>query len=337
MNHIGKEKDTLEMTRIIRKAKRKSTFRSVIISLMVTVIVLFGVMIGNVQLVNWSSSRAMNEEFMMEEISGPNLTGAGYTDEQGFLSGILEFHKVKVIEGVPITWASKKVDYQAIPFFAFTALGGSSTEPGITLPDAEMKKEGYEYTRAYNSTNGQRKMLFYIPQVDYNEKILNDLSLLQEMDQNKLLEMAISFDQDYTLSEVKQMIPAGLTQTWYWVDTYSNKDFYKPYIDGNGNQSYATPHSEDTVRGFGIFHADPNEVSEQKFLDALEWGVKAKGRYHYELSQIYDYLKKDKAKPDATDVRILGVVVTGSVQEFHGLRDQAFVRGVTLGSVVEKY
>ncbi|AZK47910.1 anti sigma factor C-terminal domain-containing protein [Paenibacillus lentus] len=117
----------------------------------------------------------------------------------------------------------------------------------------------------------------------------------------------------------------------------SNKDFYKPYIDGNGNQSYATPHSEDTVRGFGILHADPSEVSEQKFLDALEWGVKAKGRYHYEFSQIYDYLKKDKAEPDATDVRILGVVVTGSVQDFYSLIDQTYVRGVTLGSVVEKY
>ncbi|AZK47911.1 sigma factor regulator N-terminal domain-containing protein [Paenibacillus lentus] len=209
----------LEMTKMIKKAKRKSTIRSVVISLMVTVFVLFGAMIGNVQLVNWSSSRAMNDEWMMEEISGPNLAGTGYTDEQGLLSGILEFHKVKVIEGVPIPWPSKKVDYQVIPFFAFAALGGSSTEPGITLPDAEMKKEGYEYTRAYNSANGQRKMLFYIPQVDYNGKILNDLSLLQDMDQNKLVEMAISFDRDYTLSELKQMIPGGLTQTWYWVDT----------------------------------------------------------------------------------------------------------------------
>nr|WP_281279684.1 anti sigma factor C-terminal domain-containing protein [Paenibacillus lentus] len=86
-----------------------------------------------------------------------------------------------------------------------------------------------------------------------------------------------------------------------------------------------------------MLHADPSEVSEQKFLDALEWGVKAKGRYHYEFSQIYDYLKKDKAEPDATDVRILGVVVTGSVQDFYSLIDQTYVRGVTLGSVVEKY
>ncbi|WP_019636558.1 anti-sigma factor [Paenibacillus fonticola] len=338
MNKLGQEQDSLNMIHIIKKAKRKSMLRTVIISLLVSVTVLFGVMIGNVQLVDWSSARAMNNENLFEEISGPNLIGTGYRDERSFLSGTLEFYKVKVIEGVPIPWSNKKVNYQVVPFFAFTSIGGSSSEPGVSLSDTKMEHEGYEYARNYNAINGQREMLFYIPGVDYNGKIMNDIPLLREMDQNKLAEMAISFDQYYSLSEVKQMmIPSGLTQTWYWVDTYHNKDFYKPYTDGNGNQSYAAPIGENFVRGFGISPVHPIDVTENKFLDALKRGVKVKGQHYYEFNQIYKYLKKGKAEPDANDIRILGMVVTGSVKDLQKLTDLSNIRGATLGSVVDKY
>ncbi|MDH6670916.1 MULTISPECIES: anti-sigma factor C-terminal domain-containing protein [Paenibacillus] len=213
-----------------------------------------------------------------------------------------------------------------------------STKQSISIPDAHMQKNSYEYSRSYNGLNGQREMLFYIPGVDYNGKILNDLPLLQEMDPAKLVEMAISFDKSYSLSEVKQLTPSGLTQTWYWVDTYDNKKIYEPYIDGNGNKSYAIPHSESWAHGFGISPTEPAiEATEQPFLDALERGVQLKGNYHYDFKRIYNYLKKDKSKPDASDVRILGVVVTGTAEEFQVLSGKPYVRGITLGAVVDKY
>ena len=83
------------------------------------------------------------------------------------------------------------------------------------------------YDRTFNSSNGQREMMFYIPEINYNEKILNDLPSLSEMDPGKLVEMGISFDKSYSLEEVKSMLPEGLKQVWYWVDTYNNKDRYR--------------------------------------------------------------------------------------------------------------
>ncbi|MEC0128987.1 anti sigma factor C-terminal domain-containing protein [Paenibacillus pabuli] len=336
MNGQHKENDSVNVSKMVRKAKRATTIRTVAISLLVSLIAFFGVMLGNQYLTSWSYNRANNSEQIMNLISGPDEKQTGQVNYSGFLNGTFQYYTAKVIEGVPIPWADRKISYKVFPFINFVTFGGDTSQ-SVSLQDENMKKQGYEYTRSYNGLNGQREMLFYIPKVDYNGKILNDLPLLQEMDQDKLVEMAISFDKDYSLSEVKQMIPPGVTQSWYWVDTYDNKAFYDPYIDGNGNKSYATPDVEDWVKGFGISHSDSSEVSEKTFLEALEQGVQLKGHYQYEFNRIYNYLKKDKAKPDESDIRILGAVVTGTAKELQVLNGQFYVRGITLGAVVDKF
>ncbi|KMY50146.1 anti sigma factor C-terminal domain-containing protein [Peribacillus loiseleuriae] len=56
------------------------------------------------------------------------------------------------------------------------------------------------------------------------KKYINDLPQLDEMDNRKLAEMGISFDQSYTLEQAKTMLPSNVHPVWYWVDTYSDKD-----------------------------------------------------------------------------------------------------------------
>lgn len=303
------------------------------ISLVVSVIVLFGGALLNVQLINMSESRAMQDEYALMSISGPNQYFSGITSESGLLSGRMEFSTYKVIEGVPIPWGTRKTVYKAFPFLPL-ANGGHTNGTSISVPDPDMIREGYEYTRSYNGLNGQRLMNFYIPDVNYNDKLLNDLPLLDQMDQNKLVEMAISFDKSYSLAEVRAMIPAELTQVWYWVDTYDNKKYLEPYKDGNGNMSYANPFNESWLYGFGI-HLDGSQINEKDFIASLEQGLK--GRYEYEFNRIYDYLRGDKVKPSETDIRILGVVLTGNAKELQILEGKPYVRGSVLGAVVDKY
>jgi len=150
----------------------------------------------------------------------------------------------------------------------------------------------------------------------------------------KKRKMAISFDKPYSLSEVRAIIPAGLTQVWYWVDTYDNKKYFDPYKDENGNLSYATPLNESWLYGFGI-HLDGPQINEKDFIASLEQGLK--GKYQYEFNRIYNYLRGDKPKPNKTDIRLLGVVLTGNAKELQGLKGQPYVRGAVLGAVVDKY
>lgn len=334
MSAPWEDQDDNNLSKVIKKAKRRTTIRNIIISVVVTVIVLFVGVIANAQLTSYSGSEAMRDEYALMEISGPNQYISGITGESGFLSGRMEFNMYKVVEGVPIPWLTKKTVYNVLPLLSFTNIGGSTNGLTVSLPDPDMVRENYEYTRGYNGLNGQRLMGFYIPGVNYNGKVLNDLSTLKKMDQDKLVEMAISFDKDYSLAEVRAMIPAELTQVWYWVDTYDNKKYYEPFKDGNGNMSYATPEGENYLYGFGI-NLDGPEVSEQNFIDALQQGLE--GKYHYEFNRINNYLKGDKAQPEKTDVRILGVVLTGNAKELQVLSGQPYVRGAVLGAVVDKY
>jgi hypothetical protein len=328
------DQDNKKLTNMIKKTKRRTALRNVIISLIVSVIVLFSGMLVNVHLASLSSQRTMNDEYALKAISGPNQYISGSTDEVGFLSGRIEINMYKVIEGVPIPWLTRKTVYNVLPLFSFTSLSGSANGLSLSLPDPEMVKENYEYYRNYNGYNGQRQMMFYIPEVNYNGKVLNDLPAVRQMDQDKLVEMAISFDKSYSLAEVRAMIPAELTQVWYWVDTYDNKKYFDPYKDGNGNMSYANPQGENWLYGFGI-NLDGPAINEKDFIASLEQGLK--GEYHYEFNRIYDYLRGDKAKPSETDVRLLGVVLTGTAKELQILSGQSYARAATLGAVVDKY
>lgn len=334
MSAPWEEQDDKSLSKVIKKAKRRTAIRNIIISLVISVIVLFVGVIVNAQITSYSASQAMREEYALMEISGPNQYVSGFTDEQGLLSGKLEFSMYKVIEGVPVPWQTREIGYSVLPFLSFTSIGGSTRGLNIPLPDPKMVQEKYEYYRNYNGYNGQRNMAYYIPGVNYNGKILNDLPTLEQMDEDKLVEMAISFDKEYSLAEVRSMIPAELTQVWYWVDTYDNKQYYEPYKDGNGNRSYGVPEGDNYLFGFGI-NLDGPEVDEQNFIDALEQGLE--GKYHYEFNRINNYLKGDKAKPEKNDIRILGVVLTGNAKELQILSEESYVRGAVLGAVVDKY
>ncbi|GGH11856.1 anti-sigma factor [Paenibacillus segetis] len=334
MSGPWEDQDDNNLSKVIKKAKRRTTIRNILISLVVSVIVLFIGVIVNAQLTSHSASKAMSEEYALMEISGPNQYVSGYTDEHGLLSGKLEFSMYKVIEGVPIPWQTKEIGYSVLPFLSFSSIGGDTHGLNIPISDPEMVQGKFEYYRNYNGYNGQRKMAFYIPGVNYNDKVLNDLSILKKMDQDKLVEMAISFDKDYSLADVKAMIPAELTQVWYWVDTYDNRKYYEPYKDGNGNMSFATPEGDNYLFGFGI-NFDGPDVNEQNFIDALQRGLN--GKHQYEFNRINNYLKGEKARPEKTDVRILGVVLTGNAKELQALSGQPYVRGAVLGAVADKY
>ena len=330
----NENENDIKLTNIIKKAKRRTLIRNMAISLVVSVVVLFSGIIVNAHLAGRSSERVVMDEYTLKEVSGPNQYVSGVTDETGFLSGRIEFNMFKVIEGVPIPWLTKKTVYNVLPLFSFASPSGSDNGLTLSIPDSDMHKENFEYSRDYNGQNGQRQMMFYIPDVNYNEKVLNDLSIVKKMNEDKLVEMAISFDKSYSLAEVQAMIPAELTQMWYWVDTYDNTKYLEPYNDGNGNMSYANPMRDGWVYGFGI-HLDGPEITGKDFISSLERGLD--GTYQYEFNRIYNYLKGEKAQPDETDIRLYGVVLTGTAKEIQILSGQPYVRGAVLGAVVDKY
>lgn len=333
------EAEDQNIIQTLKKTKRKSLIRSILISVTVSVLILIAIFIGAAQLVNRMSSKALFSEEQYMRISSPNEYGSGYKDSRGFLSGVLEMQTYKIIGDVPIPWKNRWLNYNPW-WFPFTtgAYGGANN---LTVEDSRMKQEGYEYYRGYNSFNGQREMAFYVPGVDYNGRMLNDLSELNQMNGDKRVELAVSFDKAYSFEEAKNLLPAGAKPVWYWVDTYDEREGFnfKPFQDGNdpAKMNYPLPMSANFgVYGFGV-QPDWDQANPEDFIGAVTIGLDKKDNYHSEYQRIFNYLRKDKAAPEAGDVRILGVVVTGTADSLQSLQGKSFVRAAVLGAVVDKY
>lgn len=333
------EAEDQNIMQTLKKTKRKSMIRSILISVTVSVLMLIIVFFGAAQLVGHLSSNALYSEQRYMRISSPNEFNSGFRDNRGFLSGVMELQTYKIVDDVPIPWKNRWLNYNAW-WFPFTtgAYGGSNN---LTVEDPRMKQEGYEYYRGYNSYNGQRELAFYIPGVDYGGRILNDLPELDKMNEDKRVELAISFDKDYSFEEVKGLLPAGAKPVWYWVDTYDEREGFnfKPYPNENdpAKMNYPTPMNANYgVYGFGV-QPDWDQAKPEDFIGTVQVGVDKKDNYHSEYQRIFNYLKKDKPAPEAGDVRILGVVVTGTADGLKSLKDPTYVRGAVLGAVVDKY
>ncbi|GAB7388761.1 anti-sigma factor [Bacillaceae bacterium] len=338
---IENEKDAL--TSLLKKARRKTILRNVGISLLISLLVLGGGGLGILQLLSKSGDDALRDVWMFKNISGPNLYVGGYRQDFGLLNGTLEYRTYKIIEGIPIMWNEETV--------AFNLFGHFSRMPGdyssIQIPDPAMEREKFHYQRHYNPQNGQREMMFYLPDIDYGH-YLNDIPSLNEMDEDKLVEMAISFDKNYTVKQIQAMLPEGVHPVWYWVDTYYDKELYKPQKtfveqkmpDGTVKKvekvTPPLPESARFVYGFGV-SPEGGDATEKTFLSYIESGLKVKGKYYDEYKKIYDYLRKEKEKPVESDVKIIGVVVTGTAESLKALKGKNYVKAAVLGAIVDKY
>ncbi|OME87768.1 hypothetical protein BK120_00025 [Paenibacillus sp. FSL A5-0031] len=319
------------LSKLIKKAKRRSMWRIVGVSLGISLLVLACAYLVNLQLLYKKADHALRDISMFKEISGPNQYGAGYRQNFGFLEGALEFQTYKLVEGIPVVWNKETYEFNAVGNFS-RSLGDYSS---LSLPDFSMSNEKFDYLRPYNPYNGEREMLFYLPDVSY-PKVLNETSQLDDMDSRKLVELGISFNTHYTVEQINEMLPPSIHPVWYWVDTYSNK---KPYLAKkmpDGTIDNPSPDPARRVYGFGV-HPDYEDVTEKDFLSAVQNGINVKGKYYSEYKRIFDYLRQEKEKPAQSDVRILGVVVTGTVEHLKALKGQRYVKAAVLGAIVDKY
>lgn len=331
------EKEDQQLAQTLKKAKRRSMFRSISISFIVSIVILIAIFFTAAQIVDRRSSETLFSEWRYMSITSPNEYESGYKDNRGFLSGVLEINTYKIIENVPIPWKEKWFNYNEWWFpFATGAYGGISN---LTVKGPDNESDQLGYYRGYNPYNGQKEMAYYVPGVDYNGKILNDLPVIAQMGDEKLAELALSFNKDYSFAEVKALLPAGIKPVWYWVDTYDDrKGFnFEPQKGGDGKLMYPTPMSSPFgVYGFGV-RPDWDQVEPKDFIDTIQYGIQRKDNYYSEYKRISKYLSQDNSEPKAENVRILGVVVTGTPASLSSLNGQTYIRGAALGAVVDKY
>lgn len=198
-----------------------------------------------------------------------------------------------------------------------------------------------DISKRYNNVYGMRKLHFLYPYVHYGkniyeyqtednkisksdlstgkECIINDFHYLNELDDNKVVEMALSFDKGYTYEEINRMFDKDLI-TFYWVD--SNSEEEKQHMIEDDNPAFNVVGIK-SIDGVGEFRDDVSGRMEN-FKAALKQ-LKEMGHDQYT-----EYI-------DENNIKIIGAVVVGSPKELKAIQNNSMIKHAIMGTVVDKY
>ncbi|WP_066175234.1 anti sigma factor C-terminal domain-containing protein [Bacillus marinisedimentorum] len=310
----------------VKKAKRRTIIRNVLISMAAVVFVFIIISFLWLFLMRSNEESAMHDMELFSRITSPNVEQLGVQSMgNGFLEGILFVDRYKEIGGIPVDWSDQVVTYSL--FGGVSRLTGDHSP--IQMPD---KTDGRQ--RSYDRETKQRIMEFYHPEGEY-DFIRNDMKRLNELPEDTLVEMAVSFDRMYTPDEIRSFIPDTVQLEWYWADTYTNKEsFKKKEVEpGEGEEATlpATPELGSELYGFDHFSENPAK-SEEIFIETIEEGLSRKdGKYHSEFERIHRHLTNNSTVLSSENVNVLGVVVSGPADELAALENLEAIRAAVLG------
>ncbi|MDZ5472965.1 anti sigma factor C-terminal domain-containing protein [Bacillus sp. 31A1R] len=305
---------------IVKKAKRKSVIRNI----MVSTISLFFIgalsLFINGMIVNHAHEKAVEANRLLFEISEPNIHIGGGTFDYGILSGTYTYNKYKLIEDRVVPWGND--------FREFNALGHNENSSALSVYDEVTVGETEGNVRYYNTINGQRTMQFYHPWFEY-ENIYNDLDLIQNAPDDAVMEVAISFDQSYTVKEVQEFFNLKNKISWYRVNDYNLRaiEQLKGLHSSGDSASYVYGFSVQTMKGEGKMETQ----NEEDFLATLA-KLKDTGNYRYLINPLLENVKQNMK-----DGIILGVVVTGTKEELLKIKQDKHIRAISLGAVATEY
>jgi len=330
-----------KLQKAIKKAKRDSIIRTFIISIIV-VVVLAGV--SNIlcrELVYKLEGTVQISEDRFNEVSAPNKYKGKISRYHNYLNGRSIYTTYKILEDKIVYTGEKEYHYGLFLNHQGNLIGTESPSIlGYSYNEEDLKQKRFNEL-------GQREMVFFYPYVKYG-RVFNDLSLLDNMPDNKYMEFALSFDQEYTIDEVKALIPNNVTLAWYWVDDIPQEERNKlqsyevEEIYSNGEKHMishsAKVRSERTAYGIkaynreGEFYQNPEEL----FLRAIERGKEEKSRYQGQFIELYNNFADENGTLNKDNINILGVVVTGDKEGLDELKELSFIRASSLGVVVDK-
>lgn len=298
--------------KIVRQAKRKSIVRTIIISTIAMIVLGTIMMIGNASIVNRAHNQAMEENQLLYKISQPNVKQSGSKFDYGILSGSYSYHKYKVIKDKVVPWGEEQQTFNAF---------------GHNNPSTEYDTVR-EANRYFNPSNGQRSMLFYHPWFDY-VTMENDLQLIHTAPDDAVMEVALSFDQPYSVDEVQAFFPLHKKITWYWANDYNanDKQQLQQGLHDSGNTA---------AHVYG-FHAtteewEGGEAQDEQDYFAIVKELKNSGGYDHIVNRLLT-----SAKENQQEGLILGVVITGTKEELLKLEQTPYIRAVSLGAVAREW
>ncbi|CKF91190.1 membrane protein [Streptococcus pneumoniae] len=219
------------------------------------------------------------------------------TSNSTMFGGNIISNRSKNINGYVVPWNTLTSSYGWLRINIDT----NELTPGFYWSDTEF----YEYDKQTK----KKFATFYNPAIkEYFDGVQNELGEVSQMN-NYVAEVAISFNQPYTLQEIKEKIPDNLNIVWLYMTS--------PIRDESKGPA-----------GMPVYGFNPDKSpgeAYKEFVDSLN-------QYDDDGhdKDIQKFLKSNKDKP-FDQVKILGVMLTGRTENFKALENQDFIRGASVG------
>ncbi|OLO37067.1 hypothetical protein BTR23_14120 [Alkalihalophilus pseudofirmus] len=304
--------DEEKIKKAVKKGKRKTIMTIVAVSFLVVVVL----NVFNFALSAYFSQKAFQQWDAYVQLSTPNGYISETFDSTGLLGGISHYKISKDMKIKSIVIEQNKYSFGLFPSVLISRGAGGSI--GIT---------GDDWQFAYKE-NGWREMLFFHPNVTYKQ-YTNDEELIQNMQGDKIYEVALSFDQPYKQSELPfTKLPE---MTWFWLNTYNTNQVNTFQQEAKDYDWSATFIREHEALGFST-NTSYNSNSDLNyeygnFLKLLQTSISN------EHKNAYMNIKDKKIE----EIEILGVVVYGTRDQILEIMNAPIIRAVSLGGIIDNY
>ncbi|MEC2074459.1 anti sigma factor C-terminal domain-containing protein [Alkalihalophilus marmarensis] len=328
--------DVKKMEKTIKKAKRRANWKTVLITVMVLFVIIIAGSIINRNITDKLEMPVQLSAKGFHEISAPNEFIGKLERYQGILGGENRYTTYKIIEGKVVYTGQERYGYGLFRDEYLNRIGIESPHLiGKSFSEEDLQKQHYNEL-------GQREMVFFYPFIQY-KTYRNDLALLDDIGEDKVMEVALSFDQGYTFKEVQSLIPDNMTLTWLWVDDVDEEkeNFQFEQFDDNGEVIGYDKflRSEHTVYGVPLLdeNGDIKEEPVFWFIGAIEANQQHKARWQGEFKRLYETLSGADNQLTEKDLQYYGAVVTGNAQNLSQLKDLPFIKASSIGVITDKY
>ncbi|PEZ74736.1 anti sigma factor C-terminal domain-containing protein [Bacillus sp. AFS017274] len=285
---------------LIKKAKKKSLKKIIIVSTIVTVSIFMILGITFIIAYNHmqnSMSEYFSVKFEQNEVYGANIHDDKSTTSFSIDSALNQDQYVKDIAGIPYTWYNEQTWFKIYD------------SPTTIYDNSITSTDSWQFYR-----NGQRVVNFYVPG---EKKVEDDRKLLQSLASTSVVEIGISFKKEMNTNQVLKQFP---TAQWAWVQ---NPDVEVSVMPGYVIGDYAY--------GFTI-------TSPEKGTDNIAEDVKNFEKVLSNLSQkdekdtnVEPLIKSIKQKGT---VQVSGIILTGKVKDLLPLIEQDSVNYVSVGVII---
>ncbi|AOV06443.1 anti sigma factor C-terminal domain-containing protein [Sporosarcina ureilytica] len=313
MNEITEDIfDENKIKKAIKKGKRKTIITIVIVS----VIVFFVLNVVNFAAYTYFSQKAFKQWDAYVRLSTPNGYISETVDTKGILGGESQYKVSKDMKIKSIVIEKKQYQFGLNPSFSISRGAGGNI--GIT---------GEDWQVTYKE-NGWRDLMFFHPNITY-KKYKNDGHLINQMEGDRIYEVALSFDKPYKQNELPIFeLPET---TWFWINTYSDKQIKTFKTEAEEHDWTSTFISEKEALGFSttstIFSTVSLEYEYNDFLSLLKTSLSQEHR------NAYNTVKDIKVD----NIDILGIVIYGTADEIADIIEKPFIKAASLGGVIDNY